>query len=488
MTRRLLLSYLSVTVLVLLVLEIPLAVFYQRWERERLVAGLAGDASVLATRYEDTLELGPATPDTVDVGLALDYQADTGARVVLVDAAGRSLLDTEQPADRNLSTRPEIAAALQGERTSGTRYSTTLGTDLLFVSVPVASGGRVYGALRLSLDTAELDAHVRRFQLGLAAVAVVVLAMMTMVGWIIARSVTSPVTRLRRTAERYAQGDLSAGDALDEDAPEELRALGDTMSTMAVRLDGVLAEQRAFVADASHQLRTPLTALRLRLENLQQRSAAGDSAELEAAIEEADRLSALVNDLLALARAERARPTITVRLADLVADRVDTWGAVADAHDVHLALSVDPAGRGGAPAEAVPGAVEQILDNVLDNAVAASPPGSTVTVAVRHEDRHWCLVVADEGPGLDDDEKVKALRRFWRGDLSRPGTGLGLAIAAGLASASGATLTLEDNTGIDRNGPAGGGERLRVVLRLRAATEPPAARPTSPDQRSAYTS
>ncbi len=183
MIRRLLLSYLSVTVLVLLLLEIPLGLFYARWERQRLSAGLSGDASVLATLYEDALELGadlPAdTPVALDAAPALAYQDRTGARVVVVDADGTSLVDTEQPALRSLGGRPEIATALDGTRSSGTRYSETLRTELFYVAVPVASSGRVYGAVRVSLDTAALDAHVRRFHLGLVAVAAVVLATMT---------------------------------------------------------------------------------------------------------------------------------------------------------------------------------------------------------------------------------------------------------------------------------------------------------------------
>lgn len=110
---------------------------------------------------------------------------------------------------------------------------------------------------------------------------------------------------MRRAAEQYASGDLTAVVAADRDDPEELRALSDTMATMAERLAGVLQEQRAFITDASHQLRTPLTALRLRLENLQHRVADREAADLESAIEETDRLSSLVNDLLALARTDR---------------------------------------------------------------------------------------------------------------------------------------------------------------------------------------
>ena len=119
MTRRLLVSYLAVTVVVLLLLEIPLAVFYSQRELERLTAGLERDATVIASIYEDDLEAGRP----LDPAAAEAYTIRTGARVVVVDARGISQVDTEQPSQRDLSTRPEIATALTGVRSTGRRSS-----------------------------------------------------------------------------------------------------------------------------------------------------------------------------------------------------------------------------------------------------------------------------------------------------------------------------------------------------------------------------
>ena len=138
----------------------------------------------------------------------------------------------------------------------------------------------------------------------LAQVAVIVLAVMGLVGYFVARSVTRPIRRLNETALRFASGDLTVDEHID-DGPPELRQLARTMSTMARQLDAMLQEQRAFVADASHQLRTPLTGLRLRLENLESRLPDAEAAEVEASIDEITRLSSLVTDLLQLARADR---------------------------------------------------------------------------------------------------------------------------------------------------------------------------------------
>lgn len=465
MTRRLLVSYLVITVVVLIVLEVPLGWFYAQREDDRFISAAERDAIVLANFYEEALEHG----GELDPTAADDYAGRVGARVVVVDAAGISLVDTAAVTPRDFSTRPEIASALTGDRAGGIRRSDTLDDDLLFVALPVSSGGTIHGALRLTLSADEVGENVRRFWWSLAAVAAVVLAAVSVIGFVIARSVTRPLTTLQASARRFADGDLTAV-TLDDDAPVEVRDLGEAMNTMARRLDDLITSQRAFIGDASHQLRTPLTALRLRLENLEasQREPAG-AADASAAIAEVDRLHELVEGLLVLARADRAPDLVTVDVAAIAGQRVDTWTAVADEAGVQLELA-DRTGAGPARATAVRGAVEQIIGNLLDNALAVAPDGSTITVGLDVDGDRVRLSVADRGPGLGDDEKERATERFWRGDTDRRrttagaagGTGLGLAIARRLAEAGGGSLELRDN-------PGGG---LVVALELRAG--PPA--------------
>ncbi|HSP28241.1 MAG TPA: HAMP domain-containing sensor histidine kinase, partial [Ilumatobacteraceae bacterium] len=155
------------------------------------------------------------------------------------------------------------------------------------------------------------------------------------------------------------------------------------------------------------------------------------------------------------ARADE-RPTAAASdLRRLVRDRVDTWTAVADEHGVAL---VGPNGGDDAPlmVRAVPGAIEQILDNVLDNAVRVSSVGAVVSVGIDEGPDTVALGIADHGPGLSDAEKADATRRFWRGDTTTPGTGLGLAIVDALATASGGTVALSDTDG--------GGLTVTVIL------------------------
>ena len=457
MTRRLLASYLTITAIVLVMLMVPLGVFYAQRERERLASAVEHDANVIATLYEDALEEGTA----LDPVPADTYQDRTGARVVVVDTAGISQVDTGDVVDRDFSTRPEIEAALDGVRTSGSRRSDTLGTDLLYVAVPVASGGTVHGALRITLDTSDVNERIRTFWLSLAAIAAVVLTAVALIGWVIARSVTRPLRELTASAARFAGGDLSVTEHVAE-GPPEIRALDTTMGTMAQRLDAVLSDQRRFVADASHQLRTPLTALRLRLENLQSDLAESGSPPhdehtdeaLERAIGETERLTELVSNLLQLARADDNPATDVADLDALVRDRVDTWTAIAEERGVELRHHST---RSPTMVQCVPGAIEQILDNLFDNALAVSSPETTIETEIAAPTHGFVeLRVVDHGPGLPDDAKRDAMRRFWRGDTTRPGTGLGLAIVDTLATASGGTATLADT--------AGGG--LTVVIEL----------------------
>jgi signal transduction histidine kinase len=462
MTRRLLLSYLSITLLVLLIIEVPLGVVFARAERDRLVAAVERDATVLATVVEDTLEAGATSGlDPVATG----YQDRTGGRVVVVDRQGVTLADSDPPAPgrRDLSTRPEIAAALRGQHTAGSRSSATLGGTFLYVAVPVASQGQVYGAVRITYPTAAVDARVRRVWLALAGVAVVVLGVVALVGFALARSTTRPMRRLEQATTAAAHGDLEARAPTDR-GPPEVRRLAAAFNDMAARLGRLLTAQQAFVADASHQLRTPLTALRLRLENLEATMPPAATGDLRAAAAETSRLARLVDGLLALAHAEAAPSRReVVDLAAVVADRQAAWAPLAAEQDVELTVQPGPT----APVWAVPGTLEQVLDNLLENALRVAPVGSSVELAVRQAEGWVELHVTDQGPGMPADQRERAFDRFWWGPASDwDGTGLGLAIVRQLLEASGGTAELHPN----RDGG------LDAVARLRPAHHDTTAR------------
>jgi two-component system, OmpR family, sensor kinase len=201
---------------------------------------------------------------------------------------------------------------------------------------------------------------------------------------------------------------------------------------MADALGSNLRAQRDFVANASHQLRTPLTGLKLRLEAI--RGEGGAAAESAAKAEaELDRLEALVGDLLELARASTHSATGTsVDLADVASSAVERWSAPA----AEAGQTIGIGNREPVLIYAHPGDLAHVVDNLIENALKYSPPGTRITVEANGFDGRAALVVADDGPGIPAEERARVFERFYRGTNGRrsgPGTGLGLAIVAELA-------------------------------------------------------
>jgi signal transduction histidine kinase len=452
--RRLLFSYLILTLVILVVLEVPLAITYREREVQSLEAKLERDAFVIASYAEDTLE-GTANADLQ--GLVEAYEERTGGRVVIVDAAGDVQADPEplREGSRSFESRPEIQTALNQEVAVGTRESASLGATLLYVAVPVSSGGEVHGAVRITYPTSEVDSRVSRYWALLAGVGAIALAGAAGAGILLARWVTKPVDTLRSAAEALGEGHLNARAPTDA-GPPEVRALAQALNTTAGRLEDLVHAQEQFVADASHQLRTPLTALRLRLEMLDLRTTdETDRADISAAEIEVARLARLVDGLMSLARADRAPATETTSRLDVNAAllaRAAIWEPVATERNVVIGVeSTDVTLR------ADPDRLDQVLDNYITNALEVAPPNSAVNL------RAWAVTVAgvgrvteihvtDEGPGLTAEERRLAFERFWRakpgaGDLG--GSGLGLAIVRKLVRLDNGTCEL-------REGPSGG--------------------------------
>lgn len=441
MSRRLVLTYLTLTLLVLVLLEVPLALSIEDRERARLTAEVERDAVVLASFTEDALDQG----HVLDARPLEAYAERTGGRVVLVDDEGIALVDTDQAPDeprRSFATRPELMEALAGRVATGTRASETLGTRLLYVAVPVASGGEVHGALRVTHPTSEVDRRVRRSWFTLAAVGGVSLLAAGVVGAILARQVVRPLRRLERAASALGAGQLDVRASTDA-GPAEVRAVAAAFDDMAARLQEVLESQEAFIGDASHQLRNPLTALRLRIENL---AAERDDIDVEPLLEEVARLSRMVDGLLVLARADRVAAragAVAIDAGAMLRARAVHWAPLAVERDVRVVVD---AGK-GVSFSATPDRVVQVLDNVIANALDVAPEGTSIELqVVAHGDR-VAVHVVDHGPGMSAEERERAFDRFWRGDAavapgSLGGAGLGLAIVRKLVVADGGEVRL----------------------------------------------
>ncbi|MGW3268280.1 sensor histidine kinase [Streptomyces sp. NPDC001056] len=458
--RRLLFSYLGLMLLVLLALEVPFGFVYARGELNRFTDTAELGAATLAAVCEEKLEHGLAADLP---GLARSYARRTGSSVVVTDPKGVVLTDTAGASvGRNISAEPDIAVALREGPTTGISEDLAPGRKVLFVTVPGTSSDDVPCVVRSLYSLAPLAQKVRATWLLLALVALGALAMAALIGFAFARWITRPLRDLEQATAQLADGRLTDPPAADR-GPPELRRLVASFTRTATRLQHLLHTQEAFASEASHQLKTPLTSLRLRLENFEPHLAPCAQASLNEALDEVGRLSRMVQGLLALARLENSAITPEpVDLDAVIAERAAIWTAFAG--DQHVGITVT--GPRAGEVWAVAGALEQIIDNLLSNALRASPPRTVITLATATEPatggRTAPLVelhVIDQGPGMSEADRTRAFDRFWRApDAHHDGTGLGLPMVQRLTHASGGEVTLE----------AAPGRGLDVVVRLRS--------------------
>lgn len=438
MRRRLVISYLLLMALVLVALETPLAVTLANRETERVRADRLADATRFASLAGPALRGGGV--GQLDGELA-SYEGLYGIGAAVVDRELRTVVVSDgyraSPA-----TERAVRAALSGQQFAGTESVWPWVDGPLVVAVPINDGGEVLGAV---VTTSPVDA-VRRAvttwwlalaSVGLLAVLACVLTAFGLAGWVL-----RPVIELDAVTHEIAAGDRSAR-VQHRLGPPELRRLAASFNHMADVVSDVMDRQRAFVAHASHQLRNPLTALRLRVEELGPSLIDPEGrTEHRLALEETDRLAQVLDALLTLARAERRENRlVTVDAASAAASRVTAWEPLARHRDVTLRLSVpdDPQ-----YVRTVPTAIDQTLDALIDNAVKFSGAGGVVTVTVAAADDGVALTVADTGPGMTDSQLSQATERFWRAPDAQnvEGAGLGLTIVAVLVDASGGRLTM----------------------------------------------
>jgi signal transduction histidine kinase len=442
-------------------LEVPLALSIRQRVDDEVRSQARAQADVLAATAADLL----ATSRRGELRrLVTESAASVRGRVLVVDARGRLVADSagNELIGDAYGARPEVAAALRGRIDQRTRHSGTLGEDVLATAVPIRRGTRPpLGAVRITQSVAAVHRAIWRTILGLVLIGGVVLGVGLIAGLVIARTVARPLHKLGEAARRVAAGDLTARAAIE--GSTEQRELARTFNEMTERVRRLLRSQQDFVADASHQLRTPLTGLRLRLEEARLGADAAQAAELDAGMAEIDRLAEIVEELLVLSRAgERELPGAHVELGAAASRAAERWAATAAEHD----HEIEAHAIGAATAWCAPADLDRILDVLIENALCYSPPGSVVRVTAGL-DR---IDVIDDGPGPAPGEEEAVFERFHRGRAGRngpPGTGLGLPIARELAGEWRATVSLRACAG-------GGG--IATVL-FAPVSVPPAPEP-----------
>ncbi len=403
MRRRLVVAIAGVAALAVTLFAIPLALALERSYRDDELLRLQRD-TVAATRQ---IDVGSASGDPIELPSgpqALAVYDTTGRRV-----GGRG--------------GPPRADALTGAALREQRPAARSADGRLEVAVPLVVGERVTGVVRAQRSAAVVASRAHRAWLALAGLALAVLALATAAAALLARRLAGPLERLAGAARRLGDGDFGA--RAPRAGVRELDEVGAALDVTAQRLDDLVTRERAFSADASHQLRTPLAALRLELEALALRAEA--PPELDAALAQVERLQSTIDTLLTVAR--DAQPgTATADLSALLDAAERRWRGplAADGRPLHVRIdAADPVAR------AAPRVVDEILDVLLTN---AHHHGAGRVTATLRDTAGWLAVeVADEGPGF----AIAPEEAFARRGSANGGHGIGLALARSLAHAEG---------------------------------------------------
>ncbi len=463
---RLLLAAAYMLTVVVVALEIPLGATLEKFQHSDVTSRIVSYTAIVASAINDDLAaLQTPNPRLLNprqaiVDVARFAAGKSHARMVVVDAAGLLVYDSANLAPTGsvyAENRPEFLEVLgrpQGALPDSRRAAADPGGPVMqLITAPVLHDRQVIGAVRGSIALSALNDGIVRSWLGLAAIGLAVIAVGILLAWLLARSIGRPVERLEVVAEDLGRGDLEARAPIG--GPEEVASLAASFNRMADAMQANTNAQRDFVANASHQLRTPMTGIRLRLEAIE--GEGGSAAEQAAkAQRELARLTSLVDDLLALAKATSIGSAgSAVEIDGAVDEAVGRWTDTARMRGTSLGIGR----RDAATVLADPADVAHVLDNLIENAILYAPAGGHITVEALAGGTASSLVVTDDGPGIPVEERERVFERFFRGSVGRassPGTGLGLAIVGELVHRWGGEVRIAD-------GP-GGGARFEVRL------------------------
>jgi signal transduction histidine kinase len=433
---RLLGVFVALLTCVLAALSVP---FAQRVASDRQQAMFL-DRLQDTTRFASAAE--QASDDVDDQALQQDltrYHEVYGVAAAIVDRTGAIRHSSGSLDLRDAGILRAEQLALSGHQSPNPSLIWPTGPGVMAVAVPIIRGDDVIGAALTVSSTARLRSTLTANLELLAVGDVAVLVLVILLAAQLANWVLRPVYVLDGAARQISTGNLTAR-AGAEHGPVEIRRLATSFNQMAQAVESVLQRQQAFVADASHQLRNPLTALTLRLESLATDLDGEPRAEVDEILAEAGRLSTILSQLLELAAVQHALTTPADRLdaVSLVAGRLAAWRPPADQRDLTLDFRHPPV----ALVRTDETLASSILDALLDNAIKFSPAGGRITVEVAGEEEAVRVRITDQGPGLSPAEFERIGDRFWRAPATQdvPGSGLGLSIATELAAVLGAGL------------------------------------------------
>ncbi len=443
---RLLATYLVVILLALSFLGVHLARDSESRYLEQVQTGLLAQGRLIAVHVRAAV--ASRNPQRTQAEF-LGTQYPGNPSVLIVDRAQEVMVayvrDPAASIEKPLR-REGLSLALQGQESSGS--TAVAGLPVVYAAVPIRSGDQIVGAAYLALPLVELADQLRHIRLFIGWTILGTLLWAALVSVLLAQRIAGPIQEMRTATMRMAAGQLT--ERVPARTADELGDLARSLNYMAAELERLDATRREFVADASHELRTPVANLAVAVEALRASvpaSSAETTALLDAVEREVERLRTLVGNLLDLSSVESGR----LQLHLVPTDIAQVTGQVVESFRARAArqrVSLEQRGpASGLSAHADPDRTAQVLSNLLDNALKFTPEGGRVIIGVSQQRSAIALRVEDTGPGIPADDLPHIFDRFFKTDRSRSGqkgAGLGLAIARGLVVAQGGEITVEN--------------------------------------------
>ncbi len=454
MRNRLLIGFVLFAFIAMALLVIPIGFTLSAHENTSTLRALQRDTGSLSLLLANDIGRNHLSDASK---LARTYARTTGRQifvvqggVTLVASNGRRNIDPDLVSVIREVRTTQLSGVTSLSGAKGPQYFVAIHLPDDRTAVHSLEGAVVLMTYPVTIVTKIIRSNWRN--LGLYGVAMLVLA--CVFGFFISTSLTRPLRKIASAVDAIGRGKLDVRAPVTR-GPPELRRLAETINATSSRLIDLLNAQKTFVEDASHQLRTPLTALQLHLENLQHEEHFAP-AELTLVLSEVGRLGRLIESLLELARNESRAPVLApIDVGEAARLRIEVWSALAAERGLDLTIAPHDVVK----VLVIEGVIEQVLENLLANAFDATPAGGRITVTVSRSESFGQLHVIDSGVGLSVADRELALRRFWRSRANdAEGSGLGLAIVDQLVRLSGGSIHLLE--------APGGGIDATVLLRL----------------------
>ncbi len=416
--------------------------------KENLDNKLRTAARVLAASVSRPLGPGPSLADVERIMREHFGLRPMGRFVQILDETGRRATNIRD-VDIPVSLRT-LELASKGQEVFET-VRLRDGGSLRLVTVPIMIQGRMLGIVQVGSPLDEIQEALDQLLLVLAISVPLVLVVASLGGLFLANQALKPVDRITRTAQRIGSGDLSQRIPLEGLPRDEIGRLAETFNEMIAKLERSFEQMKRFTADASHELKTPLSVLRGEVEVGLKRTRSPEEYRriLKSCLEEITRMSRIVEDLLMLARADSGSLMLRRERVNLRDVAEEVWrGFYREALGKGLRFHF-----GGRAAEVLGDRerLRQMIANLVDNAIKYTPSGGQVELTTGSSDGVAMITVRDTGEGIPPEEQEKVFERFYRVDKARSrekgGTGLGLSICKWVAEAHGGTISLESNPG-----------------------------------------